>query len=72
MALPRVEALEGLGFEWDSHSTWEDRLIELADYRKNHGHCNVSKSDSGHIKLAVGSQPKEAITGYTWKERRRL
>jgi hypothetical protein len=30
--------LEELGFEWDSYSAaWEDRLSELADYRKING-----------------------------------
>jgi hypothetical protein len=41
---PRIQELESLGFEWDSRdATWEDRLSELADYRKIHGHCNVLK-----------------------------
>jgi hypothetical protein len=25
-------------------TAWEDRLSELADYRKNHGHCNVPQN----------------------------
>jgi hypothetical protein len=38
----RIQAMESLGFEWGSHvAAWEDRLNELADYRKIHGHCNV-------------------------------
>jgi hypothetical protein len=52
MSLPRVEALESLGFEWDSHGTaWEDRLSELADYLKIYGHCNVPKRYSRNAKL---------------------
>jgi hypothetical protein len=50
----RIQELESLGFEWDSRahfSAWEDRLSELADYRKIHGHCNVSKYISGNSKL---------------------
>jgi hypothetical protein len=40
MTLTRIQKLESLGFEWSSHGTsWEDRLSELADYRKIHGHC---------------------------------
>jgi hypothetical protein len=48
----RIQELESLGFEWDSNgAAWEDRLNELADYRKIHGHCNITKNDSGNTKL---------------------
>jgi hypothetical protein len=55
----RIQELESLGFEWASHaSAWEDRLSELADYRKIHGHCNVPQNYSENAKLAnwVGTQ----------------
>jgi hypothetical protein len=49
----RIQKLESLGFEWDSFgAAWEDRLSELADYRKEHGHCNVPQSYSENAKLA--------------------
>jgi hypothetical protein len=49
----RIQELESLGFEWDGSSpTWEDRLSELADYRKIHGHCNVPTSNIESTKLA--------------------
>jgi hypothetical protein len=52
MTLSRMHKLESLGFEWDKRgSAWEDRLSELADYRKIHGHCNVPKNYSENIKL---------------------
>jgi hypothetical protein len=38
---PRIQELESLGFEWNGQRRLEDRLSELADYRKIHGHCNV-------------------------------
>jgi hypothetical protein len=56
ITLPRIEALESLGFEWGSRGatfTWEDRLSELADYRKVHGHCNVPQKYSENPKLAT-------------------
>jgi flagellar biosynthesis GTPase FlhF len=37
-----------------SYSPWEDRLSELADYRKIHGHCNVPRNYSENTKLANG------------------
>jgi hypothetical protein len=62
MTTCRIQKLESLGFEWDSRGTaWEDRLSELADYRKIHGHCNVPKSASENPKLGiwVGNQRKQ-------------
>jgi hypothetical protein len=59
MTTLRIQALESLGFEWGVCLTaWEDRLSELADYRKIHGHCNVPAKCSENIKLAnwVGTQ----------------
>jgi hypothetical protein len=53
MSLFRIEKLESLGFDWDgSSAVREDRMSELADYRKIHGHCNVRKSYSENLKLA--------------------
>jgi hypothetical protein len=55
MTLSRIQALESLGFEWewDSHgAAWEDRLSELASYRKTHGHCNLPQKYSENPKLA--------------------
>jgi hypothetical protein len=52
LTLSRIQELEGLGFEWRSHgATWEERLSELANYRRIHGHCNVPKSISEHATL---------------------
>jgi hypothetical protein len=46
----RIQELESLGFEWVI-SAWEDRLGELADYCKIHGHCNVPNNYSESTKL---------------------
>jgi hypothetical protein len=52
ITLPRIQALESLGFEWVIYvTTWEDRLSELADYRKIHGHCNIPQRHSENAKL---------------------
>jgi hypothetical protein len=49
----RIQELDNLGFQWVCVSTaWEDRLSELADYRKTHGHCNVPRNYSENSKLA--------------------
>jgi hypothetical protein len=52
ITLPRIQALESLGFGWRNRDTaWEDRLSELADYRKVHGNCNVPKNYGENAKL---------------------
>jgi hypothetical protein len=75
MTLSRIQKLESLGFEWewDSRGTaWEDRLSELADYRKMHGHCNVPRIYSETQSWLRGLQPKRTTIGCTKKERNRL
>jgi hypothetical protein len=65
MTPSRIQELESLDFEWDSHiPTWEVRLSELADYHRIHGHCNVPTSYSESAKLAswVGNQRSQ----YRW------
>ena len=50
----REEALNKIGFIWDSHSiTWEDKLEELKAYRTEHGHCNVPTGYEENSQLAV-------------------
>jgi hypothetical protein len=45
MTLSRIRALANSAFQWVVRvTTWEDRLSDLADYRKIHGHCNVPKA----------------------------
>jgi hypothetical protein len=52
ITLPRIQALESLDFEWGIHgAAWEDRLSELADYCKVHGHYNVPQSYNENAKL---------------------
>jgi hypothetical protein len=53
MTLSCIQELESLGFEWDCYgAAWEDRLSELADYRKLYLSCNVPKGYSENSKLA--------------------
>jgi uncharacterized protein YerC len=60
MTLSRIQELESLGFEW-KRTAWDIRFRELANYRKTHGHCNVSWNDSKNAKLYawIGTQRKE-------------
>lgn len=50
----RQQALEDMGFVWDSHrATWEERLHELRDFQKELGHCNVPSMHPENPKLSV-------------------
>lgn len=50
----RVQALEKVGFIWDSqNATWEERLSELKLYRTIHGHCEVPTHYQQNKKLAT-------------------
>jgi hypothetical protein len=52
-SLSHIQELERIAFERGVCVTaWENRLSELADYRKFHGHCNVPES-YGDTKLAT-------------------
>mgnify|MGYP000633025244 CR=1 FL=1 len=56
----RIQELESLGFEWNSHgAAWEDHFNDLANYRIIQGHCNVPQYCSENSKLArwVATQP---------------
>jgi hypothetical protein len=53
LTLSRIQELESMGFEWDClNAAWDDRLSDLTDYRKLHGHCNVPRGYSENTKLA--------------------
>jgi hypothetical protein len=57
MTTSRIKELESLGFEWVIDVTaWKDRLNELADYRKIHGHCNVPRNENRMLNNWVGRQ----------------
>jgi hypothetical protein len=45
-------------FEWTTASLPWDRLIELADYHKVHGHCNVPQSAAKTPNWVRGSHAK--------------
>jgi len=54
MTAERVKALEDLDFIWDSQrAAWEERLNELHDFRRKHGHCNVPSNFKDNPQLAT-------------------
>jgi hypothetical protein len=47
----RFDVMEKLNFGWKRRLTLEDRLAQLADYRKNNGDCNVPCQFAGYNNL---------------------
>mmetsp|Transcript_525 Transcript_525/g.789 ORF Transcript_525/g.789 Transcript_525/m.789 type:complete len:409 (-) Transcript_525:349-1575(-) len=42
MSIERVKLLEDIGFVWDSHkAAWHKTFLELLDFKKEHGNCEV-------------------------------
>ncbi|KAG7368431.1 helicase domain protein [Nitzschia inconspicua] len=53
MTEERTQALERLGFVWDSHgAAFEDRLRELEEFKELHKHCNVPSNYKANSSLA--------------------
>ena len=42
----RIDALKEIGFVWDAkEAAWRLRFEELKDYKQEHKHCNVPRSE---------------------------
>ena len=49
----QITELDKLGFIWKPHGNlWQQRIKELKEFRKTHGHCNVSINFKDNITLA--------------------
>ena len=55
LGFDRQHRLEALGFVWDPYeaveANWEEQFAALAQYKAEHGHCNVSKERPENPKL---------------------
>jgi Helicase associated domain len=62
----RQQALEDLGFVWDSHSAvWEERLQELQTFKLKNGHCNVPSTFRENHSLSIWVQVRKVMKK-TW------
>lgn len=53
MTKERAEALDCIGFVWNSQgAAWYERLSELREFKKAHGHYNVPSNFKGNVQLA--------------------
>ena len=41
MPAERIQALDGIGFEWLRLLTWDERFQQLRDFKVQFGHCYV-------------------------------
>ena len=45
----RMDKLNAIGFEWNAEwrsvKSWDELYEQLIDFRRKHGHCNVSAED---------------------------
>lgn len=54
MSDERIQALEEVGFVWDSHrAIWDERFQELLDFKAVNGHCNVPSRYTANRQLAI-------------------
>jgi len=54
MTIERANALDEIGFCWDTHeATWLERLKELTEYKKKYGSCIVPTSYAENPKLGT-------------------
>ena len=62
----KVTRLEAVGFQWSpNNDRWEKMFLELAEYQKLHGTCNVPRKLTGNSELAnwVGTQRRKRRMG---------
>jgi outer membrane biogenesis lipoprotein LolB len=54
LQIEKIRQLESLNFDWNPNdSDWKDLFEELKVYKQEHGDCNVPRSYSKNIKLAL-------------------
>ena len=42
----RIERLDSIGFTWNLQlASWEDQFQELTQFKKDHGHCDIPRSN---------------------------
>lgn len=58
LSAERIEKLESLSFWWGKAEhepgkiqSWDQRLVQLRNYRRQHGHPHVSRADKDHASL---------------------
>jgi superfamily II DNA or RNA helicase len=73
ISVEEIQLLDDLKFVWKSRElgTWEDRLAEVAAFKKQYGHCNIPLSFSTNPRLGrfVNSMRSKRSRGTLSKDR---
>lgn len=76
LSAERIALLDKLGFNWNpNHAEWRTRYLDLVEYKRVNGHCNVPQTLSkGGLALAswLSNQRMERRRGLLDPERERL
>ena len=60
----KIRRLEALGVDWTPEETaWEERLNQLRDFKKEHGHCHVPEGWARHPELAEWTREQLRVQG---------
>ncbi|CAJ1937572.1 unnamed protein product [Cylindrotheca closterium] len=49
----RFQELESIGFIWESHVMWQEKLYELKAFKEKMGHCNVPSHNPENVGLSA-------------------
>ena len=56
LTIQKIQQLESLGFEWEikllRKDDWQQRIEELLEFKKQHGHCRVPRGYQENLELA--------------------
>lgn len=56
MKQDRIDALNSIGFSWETRSAWSRRFGELSSYYNTHGHLNIREEENLNLARFVSSQ----------------
>ena len=68
----RVRKLNDIEFQWSPHNslpTWDERLVELVQFKADHGHCGVSRRKMKSLAAWVESQRSRRKKGKLAEDR---
>ena len=50
----QIQRLDEIGFEWTANVTFDERMLELKEFKNKFGHCDVRKSNKSYTYTALG------------------
>ena len=55
----KIDLLDGIGFTWTIHVTWEDRFEEIKEYKATHGDYRVPRDSHKQLSAWVNKQKSD-------------